>query len=271
MKTELTINYSLPTPGSTSANVLLEQKEWNDNTGYVTKANFIRFMGRLIYGSGTDYAWAEDIACGWDAEGITATIYAYPSPYTLAYTIEATYGDLSDGIQEIVNQEESIKFSLTKEASLKYPVYEMTEDPFPLGDFYDVNGDQILFDSFTVTVSGQDIKLSQKIYGTIKFKYKSLRYTYTLRLAKRSEEEAYENFYSSVVWVGWNGGLRWIEVEIPPGAEDDICGWDDGGSSVGQFPREPNTPTAAGADRSITIDYCSGEVISDSTYTKTDW
>lgn len=270
MKTEITINYSLPTPGSTSANVLLEQKEWNDNTGYVTKANFIRFMGRLIYGSGTDYAWAESIECGWDAEGITATIYAYPSPYTLPYTIEATYGILSEGIQEIVQQEESIKFSLSKEATIKYPVYEML-DISPLGDFYDRNGNPILFTSFVVTVSGQNIILSQKIYGTIKFKYRSLRYTYTLRLPKRSEEISYENFYSSVVWVGWNGGLRWIEVEIPPGAEEDVCGWDDGGSSVGQLPREPNIPTAAGADRSITIDYCSKEVISDSTYPKTDW
>lgn len=274
MKSELLINYSLSS-SSSSANVLLEQKEWNSNVGYVTKANFIKFIGRSFYGTNTDYNWGESADCGFDGDELPIIMYAYPSPSNLPFTIDASYGILSDGTQDIAVKKEAIKFSLSNEARIKYPVYEMI-DISPVGSFYDIHGEIISFDSINITVSGQNIKLSKKVYGTIRFIYTSLRYSYVLTLNKRDEEETYENFYSSVVWAGWNGGLTWKEVELPPGADgfDNDCGW---GSSSGDVDvidgsdRSPKFPKAAGANRRITRDYCSNEIISDSTFSNTDW
>jgi hypothetical protein len=267
------LSVSLSRQGGPSASrdlLMIEQRGWRPYTGYVTAANAVLFLGRMLYGEETDNNWSERTDCGMTGTDMVTGIYAYPAYPALAYQIAASYGYLSEGVREEIEQEEVLQFSMTDEVSTKYPSQGIISAEV-LGDLYDAGGGIVALPA--ISIEQDKVTLSRAVYGSIKIKYLVLRDTYILTVTRRDPETTVENFYSSVVYAWYDGGGGdWLTVEAPPGAEefDADCGWYRGGSVTGPDD-EPNVPTAAGADRYIRIDYCSGEIRSDQTFESTDY
>lgn len=267
MNHQLSITLQIPSSSARAA-LILEQKGDAPLTGTVSAANMVRFLGRMLYGSDTENDWQETADCGMDGTNMVSGVYAYPSPAELAYQIETTHGTLSERVIEEVEHTEVIALSMDDEAQTKYPVLEIVSVEAQ-GDLFDGYGGIIPLPAITWT--GDRIRLSRPVYGSIRVVYRMLRHAYDLTVPRRDPMTTTENFYSSVVYAWWKGDGTWLEIEPPPGAEefaaDEGCGW--GSGSINDPEEDPPTrPQAAGADRSIVIDYCTNEVISDSTYEK---
>lgn len=261
----LSVSLAARPSASSRARLTIEQKGWRPYTGYVTAANAVAFLGRMLYGDQTENGWQESASCGFEGTDMVTGIYAYPWPANTPYQMAATYGLLSEGVREEIEQEEVLQFTLEDEASTRYPALRIVEAEVR-GDLYDRNGGIVTLPPLTI---GEDrIILPVRVYGSIRVKYLVARDTYILTVPRRDPGITVENFYSSVVY-GWGDGFGdWLTVEAPPGADEfaaDSCGWTRSGSVSG--PEDSyNTPTAAGADRYIRIDYCTREVRSDTTY-----
>jgi len=273
MNQTISISLSNPRRATTSRDLLMiEQRGWRPYTGYVTAANAVAFLGRMLYGEETDNNWSERTDCGMEGEDMVTGIYAYPAYPALAYQIAASYGYLSEGVREEIEQEEVLQFSMADEVRTKYPSQGIISAEV-LGDLYDAGGGIVALP--TISIVGDTVTLSREVYGSIKIKYLVLRDTYILTVTRRDPAITVENFYSSVVYAWYTGGGDWLTVEAPPGAEefDAECGWYRGGwlARVIEPDDEPNVPTAAGADRYIRIDYCSKEIRSDKTFEHVDY
>ncbi|MDX9781178.1 MAG: hypothetical protein RBT66_09105 [bacterium] len=263
-----TISISLSNPRRASASrdlLMLEQRGWRPYTGYVTAANAVAFLGRMLYGEETDNNWSERTDCGMTGEDMVTGIFAYPAYPDLAYQIAASYGILSEGVREEIEQEEVLQFSLEDEASTKYPSQGIISAE-PLGDLYDAGGGIVPIPA--ISIEQDKVTLSRAVYGSIRITYRVLRDTYILTVTRRDPETTVENFYSSVAYAWYDGGGDWLTVEAPPGADefDSECGWSSGLGSATWPDDEHNRPVSSGADRRIVIEYCSGVVWSDKTW-----
>jgi hypothetical protein len=268
MKQSLAIALSNRDSASARDLLVLEQKEWGTATGGVSKPQLVEYLGRITYGEDTEYGWSESLDCGMEGGGCAVTVYAYPASPALPYQIAATWGLLGGRVLDEFVQQEVLEFSLADEGRTKYPSQGIIS-ALAVGNLYDENG--VVIPLPAITCALDTVRLGRRVYGAILVKYLVLRHVYSLRVERRDPETTVENFFSTVVYGWYDGGGAYLEIEPPPGAEeyaaDAACGF---GQSTGEDDDDddgyPEIPDAAGANRIIVHDYCSGAVISDNTY-----
>ena len=243
------------------AALLLEQVPWDAYTGRVTKGAVVSWLHSLMYGSE-----ARDMDCGLNEDGsCTALLAAYPVDPDLVYTLDVTRGDLSDRVVSEVEFVELVNLQMETGVRLRYPAQEILSAEF-IGPGYDRTGNLVLAPD--LVISGTAITAAYPVYGALKVKYRMVVHSYSITVAPRSE--AVENRYQSVAHAHWSGGLTWLAIEPPPGAEEFFdssaaCGFGGGGSVT--YPPDPvNEVEGRRQRRVIRKDYCSQDVMSDVAY-----
>lgn len=259
----LTISFANPSAGGRESygSLLLEQAKWGQYTGQVTKGAIAAYLRSLMYNADTP-----SIDCGLTGPGYSCMVLGYPRPPDLAYQVGITNGELSEPTVEEFEFTEIVNVSLETSINLKYPPIEIINAEF-VGNGYDSHGNLVLAPA--VSIEGIDITLAYKVYGALKVTYKVAIHAYTATVPRR--EEAAENSYDSVVYAHWDGGVTWLKLKAPPGAEEFAdseaeCGFGRGSVTIGDPESNWQPPTANKVHREIVVDYCSQEIFSDNTY-----
>ena len=271
MNPSLTISFN-PDAVEPVVRIKIDQKKWHPYTGYVTKIDVAKFIANAVLGIGDDEPYETTNRCT-DNEMI-ADIYAYPYEVDLNYTMFSSYGTLSERIQETITKKDIISVSLDNTVSLEYPAQQIFGLEWE-GVVYDFEGAEVSTDNFTwLFIAPDKIKFNKKVYGSLKVFYEVERHTYSLTVVMR--EDAIENKFSSVVYAVYYDGLVYHKVEVPEGAEESEggslynCGY--GSTTITTEPPSPLAPPiSVEADRTINKDYCTQEVITDSTFERTNY
>ena len=130
-------------------------------------------------------------------------MFVYPLDPDLVYNIGVTYGTLGDAVIQELEVSEVIKFNLDAKANSRYPVQELVSSSW-YPNLWDNEGNKISEPAFTR--NGKfEFDVGSEIYGALKIVYKTVRHTRYLKVKAR--EDVVENYYSSVAWTRWDGGV----------------------------------------------------------------
>lgn len=238
-----------------------EQESWAPYTGVLTKAAILLFLDNLVNHAENDV----EVDCGVEENGsFLKIVYSYPAYPSLAYTVKTSYGSFISHIQEDLDFEEVIAFSLSTEASLKHNPQNAPELTW-MGSVYDRDGNVV--PAPAISIDGKIVTITEEIYGSLQVNYSVFRRIHTLRVDPRLD--AIENVGSSVVYGVYDGGIAWIVIDPPPGLDDLLgaeCGWGWGGAVTDPEDDPMNSPLNSNANRIIDVDYCSQIVIRDELY-----
>jgi len=242
--------------------LILEQERWKSTVGVVTRALFVKYLLSVILAANERGA----VDCGLNSNGhVSTVVHAWLLYPDVPYSIHASHGTLSDPLIETVEKSESLTVHLDDELRAKYPPSEIISAEWS-GDVYDAEG--AVTAPPTITVDGLTLRLSAPVYGSVTLKYLAVRHSYALTVPKR--EYAPENKFSSVVFAVHDGGITWLEVDVPPGL-DSLEGVDctaSGWITVGEItaPEEEGgePPLPDHTDRTLVYDYCNKQLVSDS-------
>jgi len=250
--TSLTATYAQQ---ESEASLLIEQQDYDDYTGTVTKYSVSRILANLIYG----VEYEDYVACGVEDDSYETVIDVYPTPPDLAFSMHLTSGTLSDAAPDLVERTEIIHFRLDAPA-LSYPGLAIVSLDW-LGEVYDAAFG--LIGSSSMTINDGALKTSVPVYGSARVTYTTVCASYNVTVTAR--EDSLENKYSCVAYGVYSGGVDWLEIDPPYGAEDsdgDCLGvsadvFIDPGDDPG------GDPSAEGENRHMVLDYCTMELISD--------
>lgn len=240
----------------------IKQEEWEENTGFITKAN----LYSILYNNLRNSATSGIVNCGMDSDtSLSATIYVYPNPENLNYQLYTSYGVLSPHRAESFVQKERIDFSVSDTGTLGFSVPSNITYTWE-GVVRDSTGATI--DAPSVSFDWDAVTLSQKVYGTLFVQYNVPRHVYTLGVQARTEdEEVSQDAFGAVIYGVYSGGISWIEMEPPPFATELAGGEECGNVKVvrdDDDEEDPYTPPkyAPTIEKVSTWDYCSGELLS---------
>jgi len=270
-------------PVSFSAyDLVIEQKKWGANVGYMSKVDFIKFLGNMFFGNLRDdptgvggglYGSSPD--CGMSNGGIDTAVWVYPSYQDMPYNIDVTHGTLGAQKVERVTMSEIVTLNMDNVARPSYPVFELL-GAIKQGELYDKNG-SLLLNVPPLSVVNGEIRLSQNVYGSIRIFYNTIRHEYPVRIESRNIGTTPENFFSSVAYAWFTGGVRHVVLNPPAGAEEFAgsgagCGHGSKTIIEGSGGAKPkHRPVGVQADRKIEINYCKGEVTSDTVTEEVFW
>lgn len=244
--------------------LLIEQDDWKPYTGIVTKKDVVRYLASIFW---PEESFNPQFDCGIVGGEMICPIYVYPYTQGLAYQFKTSYGTLSERAEDTIDVTETVNFSLDTEVTTKYPVRELKSVEW-VDVVYDETGtittaESITFENMTLTIG-------TPVYGSARVEYTTERHAYVLTVTPRTDVA--ENLFSAAVFAVYAGGIQWLEIEPPPGADEYLEGTEDcsfGWRSTGSvtYPDDSgNRPKAAYADRKIVMDYCSNTQISDDTF-----
>ena len=240
--------------------LMIEQEPWTKYTGYLTKTSLVKALVNRLYGG--QYSGLVD--CGMDGDQLSVAVHVYPYNPFLSYNFFASSGVLSSPVVDQFDHEEIVNIALDESAGLQYPAQEIISADW-LGDVWDVDGNIIAGPD--PAIDQQGIVFARPVYGALRVQYAVIRHVYQLDVVRR---QAVENQYSSVVYAVYDGGLRWLEIEPPPGAEEfaagSECGYGSGGSGSVTDESGGSIPTEVFGNRVIKKDYCSQDIIRDEVY-----
>jgi hypothetical protein len=239
--------------------LVLEQEDWDQDTGLVTKANLARFIYSLLQsmttGNKVTFPLATD--CGLEDGDLVTKIFAYPKVDGLVFTIAVTNGTLeSQGIETITNTD-LLSFQGTSEETLDYPCHSVISKEVKGGTF---DSDKNSLSEPEITIDGDTVSLSFSAYTAVKVVYETIRYVYKLTIPAR---DSTYNKYASVVYAYYSGGVVWLDVDEPDtldDSEDSVCGYN---IRWGPSPLPPIKHPGGTTNNVKTIDYCSQEVESE--------
>jgi len=252
---------------------MLEQEVWSGGTGILTKLDLVKTLSAALYGTENELG---DVKCGVDEEGnYKSGLYVYSYVPGLAYDIGIT--NSVDGLGTPIFQEvevrELISFSLENKKSTKYPIHSVISAEWG-ADTWDSSG--AVTSSPAISVDGNEVKLSKKVYGTVILTYRTARDAYRLRVPPRInpipvdydsdklldllKSDAAEHIYDSYAWARWNGGVKLLKLEPPPGAGEAFllnspC-LNTGIGRVNPDDRPEHPPIARAEYETVLIDYC---------------
>lgn len=280
---KLILSFKNPT-SSVQNDLIIEQKKWGVNIGHMTKANFVKFVGRMLYGdpdtvnpgASEGGLYYEQADCGMSDGFIDTAVWVFPGYPKMPYSVDITHGTIDKGNMkiEVIQKHETAKLNMTDTINPKYPVLSII-GAIVKGNLYDKNGAIISMPD--LTIEGDQIKLSEKVYGSVFFVYEVLRHEYPVLVPPRDIETVKENRFSSVAYAWFTGGNRHVVMESPNGAEENLeedvfaCGWGSKEKIIARPDDPKHRPIAAYADRKITIRYCDNQVITDNVYSHVDW
>jgi len=195
------------------------------------------------------------------------SIRCYPLVEDLVYQFFTSHGTLSERFIEMVVEEEELSFTLTTEEVPEHPPREMLSVEW-MDECYDSSGTVV--DQPALTIDGKKVTIPSPVYGSAMVRYRTERHSYTLSSPRR--DEAIDDHYSAAVWGVYDGGINWLQIEMPPGIEtfeadaEAECGWGSGsGTLIG--PDDDPYPVADTTHTRITdVDYCGQEIIKEEIY-----
>jgi len=230
--------------------VMLEQEPWDPNMGYLTKAGAVAYLNALLFGDPE-----EDLIenCGADVQ---STVYAYPEPSNLQYSIAITHGVLGEAREEILEYAEVIQVQQETDINLQYPTTNVISAEW-LTDAFNLDGDTL--PTPDIIISGGSVAVESRVDGSLYVIYEVFRHIYSVAVPER--EDAEENNYQSHIYAVWAGGNNVIEYDLPADLEDGGSCNNFVGSGVVFPPDEPEPPRAYPEDQQKYTDYCTGEEI----------
>lgn len=258
MNQSFSVTFSNPSSSSSEKLLTIEQEGWEVFMGTVTAANMIRYIRQLMFGEAEDVY----VDCGLDGDGnVVTVVHVYPLRKDVGYRLMTSYGNLSH-TPTITDdyKEQIIEFTNSDEASLTYPCFGVAEREW-LGTVYDADDNPIRDPA--ITYEGRTLSLPQKVHGTVKLKYKMYRKSYSLTIEPREDET--ESAFSAAVYAVYDGGIEWLVLSTPPGAEDVNAGGTCGKGGWTNFQVAPDDlpfHPAGDFNKYIEIDYCN-QVVSE--------
>lgn len=241
--------------------LLLEQDAWAASTGVLTRINAVRYIDRQVYTAASDAAPDTPLVdCGLTDAGLAITLHVYPLR-SVVFRLAASIGDLSDPRRDDVEEEETLHYTLTTEASLRHPAQQVLSAQWLSGP-YDADG--LIIAPPPLAVDGQTLRVvGDVVYGSVQVKLLVPRWTSTLTVDWREAAESLVDGWGEYAAAFPDGGRPVaLALTAPPGAaEMAASGAGCGGAfryRVGPSDR-PWPPKAQPADKHVNCDYCSGE------------
>lgn len=257
------ITFTVSRPAASSLGLLLiEQQEWAAYTGKVTTGVMVSALRALLYGEES----SDRVNCGVIDGAVICQIDVYPLTPGLRYRFAASWGNLSTRYEEEITETELVSFHLESTASPSHPCREILSAAWVDNLVYDAAGNEIAAPTLIIDGTTIATKNGQAIYGTASVVYRTERHRYSLVIPRR--DTAIDNFFSAVVYGWYEGGLDYLQIDLPPGIEvfeadaEASCGY---GSTASVTDDEDNPlEQPVTASRVSIIDYCSQEVVEDS-------
>lgn len=230
---------------STKDFVLIEQEPWDPFIDTLTKLGAVAYLNKLLFDKGD----GAKLNCS-TLDGLCSPmLYVYPSRPDLVYRLAVTWGNLGKRTIKKLAYTEVIQSSLEDRFNPKYPTEEIIKCVWA-GDAYNKDGELIGLPE--VTIVGDEIRLSEKVYGTMLVTYWVYQHRYGVAI--RNRPAAIENKMQSFAYAIWKGGNKVEKIKIPDMAESGKCA---NGGGIGHFTREPKDPGPVDPeDERIYIDYC---------------
>lgn len=255
-QSSLTITYAQPVPEQRDL-LLIEQEEWARTTGVVTTAEMLRYVSAFVY----NQLYRGSTNCSMVDGRLVCTVNVYPRVSGLAYQLHASWGELSGPRGGLVEITEILNFTLTTEERVKYPCRSISAVRW-LAECYDPSG--AVVDAPALTIAGDAITIPAPVYGSVEVRYQTERYQHTLAIPRR--DEALEEMFTAAVYALYQGGLTWIEIDLPSSFDEatatERCGFS--GTASVTWPEDDPRPVADNPYRRHTlVDYCSQTIISD--------
>jgi hypothetical protein len=256
MQSALAITYQQPAPDNLDL-LLIEQEEWGKNVGVVTTAEMLRYISAWVY----NQLYRASTDCGMVDGRLTCTINVYPRVPGLPYQLRTSWGSISGPRGGMTTFEEILNFTLTTEERVQYPCREILGVDW-LAECYDASGAVVTPPA--LAIDGDTIVIPAPVYGSVQVRYRTERYSHTLSVPRR--EDALEEFFSAAAYALYDGGLTWIDVDLPNSFDEatatERCGLSGSGSV--SWPEDDPRPIADNPYRRKTVvDYCSQTIISD--------
>ena len=257
------ITFTISKPAASSLGLLLiEQQEWAAYTGNVTTGVMVSALRTLLYGEES----TDRVNCGVIDGAVICQIDVYPRRPGLAYQFATSWGELSPRSEEEITETELVSFHLESSASPSHPCREIISATWVDHLVYDADGNEIAAPLLIIDGTTIATKNGQAIYGTAGVVYHTERHSYSLVIPRR--DEAIDNFFSAVVYGWYEGGLDYLQIDLPPGIEvfeadaAATCGHSVTASVTDDEDNPIDQPVTS--SRVSIIDYCSQEVVEDS-------
>lgn len=257
------ITFTISRPAASSLGLLqIEQQEWSAYTGKVTTGGMVSALRTLLYGEES----TDRVNCGMIDGAVICQIDVYPRRPGLSYQFSTSWGSLSPRYEEEVTETELVSFHLESSASPSHPCREILSATWVDQLVYDAEGNEIAAPLLIIDDTTIATKNGQAIYGTAEAVYRTERHSYSLVIPRRVE--AIDNFFSAVVYGWYEGGLDYLQIDLPPGIEvfeadaAATCGHSVTASVTDDEDNPIDQPVTA--SRVSIIDYCSQEVVEDS-------
>ena len=244
--------------------LVLEQKDWSPYDGAITNTSMVNAIANWLYGSGgreivgsstsqvgsstsqvgssvlDDIIGASlggtssnfngsnptQVECSLDGDGcMTATIFAYPIPWDLNYTLRATHGRVSSRREYVQEFRELVQVRLQDPGipiSPDYPIKSLRDYEW-FGNVYNNLGDVV--PSPNITVRDTEIYIDARVYGTIDVTYTVEKHIYTIEVTPDFDRPVADQ-YKSVAYAPYDGGVEWEEIDPAPSTNLDFssCG-----------------------------------------------
>lgn len=257
------ITFTISRPAASSLGLLqIEQQEWSAYTGKVTTGVMVSALRTLLYGD----EYQDSLDCGMVGGSVVCIIDVYPRLPGLAYQFAASWGSLSPRSEEEITETELVSFHLGATATTRHPCQEILRATWVDSLVYDAEGNEITAPALVIDGDTIATKTGQAVYGTAEVVYRTERHGYTLTIPRR--DEAIDHFYSAVVYGWYDGGLDYLQIELPPGIEtfeadaNATCGHTVTATVTDDDDDPIDQPVTA--SRVSIIDYCSQVIVEDS-------
>jgi len=256
MSNTLTVSFEGKAAQEKGVALLLEQAKFGDFTGKVSKGAVVQYMRSLIYGEDRP---SMDCGLNEDGDSFSCMVNAYPVSPVFAYNLHVAYGEVSEMVVVEYDFTETVNVKLESELKLSYPAQEIISAEF-IGSGYDQAGTVTVLPA--LNVGSDSVTVSKPIYGAVSVVYKILVHSYAVTVKRQPGNET---AFPAVVYANYNGGVTWLEIEPPTGSEENFvsCGFGYSGTVTGEGD-ETGLPIANPVHRTIKVNYCTQEIISDS-------
>jgi len=296
-KTTHGVTFTKPTGVEVAKVLLLEQEDWESNTGKVTVSDMAtQFIANLqtmvgsIPATGVAGSTAADTTspstslmsspvCGVSGGSLKTTIHAYIYRRGKPYTIKTTNGTLTPASIDLnYSVTELVTFSNRDRVDLKYPCHRIVSTTWK-NAVYDTARNRV----YEPRVSNDvySLQLTEKVTGVLSVEYVTYRESYSLNATPLAD--ALENVFDTVVYARYSGGVVWLDINVPEGSDDYAkntidCGFGSGTNVPGTGANGTYTGSGTGfshkgdsdkwppkhpgdtTDKKTYIDYCSQEV-----------
>lgn len=259
MQSSIGVTFSSKT-STESAYLVVEQEEYEVGTGVIDMLDITKLLSNLL-GVTEDSA---EVYCGMNSDGrsFDTQMFVYPSPEDLLYEAKVTRGTTFPSGAGAVKKTQVLNFRLDDEAQLSYPVRGVLSYKWVRDQVYDQGWNIVA--SPAVTFDNRSVKLSKKVYGSLEVVYTTYREAHAVTISARTD--AVENFFQSVFYCRYAGGIDMKAVEPPPNAEENFAagvscadasytGYKDGGTTI-ISPDGADPPTVSATVETVSLSYC---------------